>query len=137
MADSLNFFIPIDTMTDADYRECNYPGQALLKVNLNGEYGGLIQRWIKVPGLAKGNHFKIRGMWAGDPSELRLSGYQISINVPANTIGNNALLTNGVPRATELAVLILKCWLKSHMFGETRVQTHSIVQVWCMRLTNQ
>ncbi|WP_146180925.1 hypothetical protein [Limnohabitans sp. 2KL-17] len=113
MADSLNFFVPIDTMTDADYRECNYPGQALLKVNLNGEYGGLIQRWIKVPGLAKGNHFKIRGMWAGDPSELRLSGYQISINVPANTIGNNALLTNGVPRATELAVLILKCWLKS------------------------
>lgn len=114
MADSIYAFIPIPPMPDEEYRACKYPGKALLNLDLSGSSGSIFNRWISVVGLALGNKFKIRGRWQGDPNDLRLAGYEFSINVPACTVGSNPLLVNGVPCATGLGVLLVKCWLRDH-----------------------
>jgi hypothetical protein len=112
MADSIEGFIPIADMSDEQYHACCFPGKMLRPVELSGESEDLFHRWFSVTSQLTGISFLAKGQWRGNARLLRLAGYRIKINVPSCTIGNNCLLRNGVPAACELAVLMLKIWLR-------------------------
>lgn len=113
MADSIEGFVPIPAeMTEEQYQACAFPWVAKQRVNHRKELKPQFQDTVTAKAY-RGAGFKIAGKWLnGDPSSGRLAGYWLSMNVPTCSIGNNVVLTNGVPRACELAVLYLKIWAR-------------------------
>ena len=111
MADSIEGFIPIPLqMPFEQYQACNFPWVAKQRRNNRNEIKPAYQDVITVKAFG-GAGFKVSGVWLGDdPRSGRLAGYWFSMNVPTCTLGNNVVLTNGVPRACELAVMYLKLW---------------------------
>lgn len=111
MADTIEGFVPIPQgMTDAQYQACAFPWVAKQRVNQRGEFKPQFQDTITAKAY-RGAGFKIAGKWLNDdPSTRRLTAYWVAMNVPTGSVGNNVLLTNGVPRACEIAVLYLKIW---------------------------
>lgn len=141
MADSIEGIVPLPDMTEEQYRAATLPGKMLRPVDLaTGVPDSPFQRWITVKSPLTGLGFQVKGVWQAQPkaqsvdSDLaqRLIGYRVAINVPSATIGNNCLLRNGVPKACELAVLMLKLWL---LDGDAPPWVVQAIDVERMRLT--
>lgn len=114
MADSIEGFVLIPSMSEEQYQACAFPWVAKQRVNNRGEVKPQFQDTITAR-AHRGAGFKISGKWLNnDPSTGRLAAYWVSMNVPTCSIGNNVVLTNGVPRACELAVLYLKIWARTN-----------------------
>lgn len=113
MADSIEGFVPIPAgMTEEQYQACAFPWVAKQRVNNRLELKPQFQDTITAKAY-RGAGFKIAGRWLNkDPATRRLAGYWLSMNVPTCSIGNNVVLTNGVSRACELAVMYLKIWAR-------------------------
>lgn len=125
MADSIEGIVPLLHMTDEQYRDADLPGRMLRPVDLaTGEPARAFQSWVTVKSPLTGLGFQVKGVWQAVAGELntqpnnagggpppRLIGYYVRINVPSAVVGNNCLLRNGVPKACELAVLMLKLWM--------------------------
>lgn len=142
MADSIEGIVPLPDMTDEQYRDADLPGRMLRPVDLaTGVPDRPFQSWITVKSPLTGLGFRVKGVWYGARSKVqphdtgpppRLVGYRVAINVPSATIGNNCLLRNGVPKACELAVLMLKLWM---LDGGATPSVVQAIDVERMRLT--
>lgn len=115
MADSLRIYFPLDPLSDHEYDHASLRLDGRLAFNQDGfnqkptEYD-----WMFPKSALTGAGFAVKpvGMPSAD-SELRIAGYLVDINIPACTVGNNLLLINGIPKAAELALLLLQHWLFS------------------------
>ncbi|MCA8275048.1 hypothetical protein LGN17_21415 [Burkholderia sp. AU30280] len=136
MADSLLIYFPLDPLTDHEYEHASLRLNGLLPFNQDGVKDRKTKYdWMYPKSVLTGAGFAVKpvGMPGAD-SELRIAGYLVDINVPACTVGNNLLLVNGVPRAAELALLLLQHWLLSqggrrHGAFSLRLATASIKSV--------
>lgn len=136
MSDSLRIYFPLDPLTDHEYEHANLRLDGLLPFNQDGVKNRQTKYdWMYPKSVLTGAGFAVKpvGMPGAD-SELRIAGYLVDINIPACTIGNNLLLVNGVPKAAELALLLLQHWLLSqggrrHGVFSLRLATASIKSV--------
>ena len=109
MADSIRIQFPLDHLTTHQYEHAELQFDALLPFDQDGEAKRVRYEWMTLRSPLTRAGFKVK---AYGP-ERRVAGYLVDINVPACTIGNNLLLVNGVPRAAEIALLLLQHWLLS------------------------
>ena len=115
MADSLRIYFPLDPLTDHEYDHSNLRLDGRLSFNQDGENKKPTEYdWMFPKSVLTGAGFAVKpvGM-PGAESALRIAGYLVDINIPACTVANNLLLVNGVPKAAELALLLLQYWLLS------------------------
>lgn len=136
MADSLVIYFPLDPLTDHEYGATKLPLEGNLPFNQEGlKTKPTKYDWMHPRSILTGAGFAVVPAGTSGPdSELRIAGYLVSINVPACTTGNNILLVNGVPKAAELALLLLQHWLLSkgtHRLGvfSLRLATATIKSV--------
>ena len=125
MADSLVIYFPLDPLTDHEYEATRLPLEGNLPFNQEGlRTKPTKYDWMYPKSALTGAGFAVLPSGTPGPGkELRIAGYLVSINIPACTIGNNILLVNGVPKAAELALLLLQHWLLSK--GIPRSHPHS------------
>lgn len=116
MADSILGYVPLPPLTDNQYRAYGFPcdvrtGEKRRKGRI--ERKGERLDWITVRSIA-GTEFKIAGkaqlLGDGYSDKERVGGYWVSFNGPTNSVGNNILLMNSVPKVCQLAVLHLQRW---------------------------
>lgn len=108
MADSIKLYVPIAPMSSEDFLACSFPFEAMRGFNHRIDRDPFY-RWVNVKSPLTGAGYKVISVMSSD--RYRLAGYQISVNIPACTVGHNYLLVNGVPYAAKLAFQLLSHWL--------------------------
>lgn len=130
MADTITFIHRFDSeLSYQEYEQCQFPFKVIHKVD---HYGQILQdtfAWIDVTSELTGAKFKVRACSTNGSTRERIAGYEVEINVPATLIGRNHVLVNGVPRAAEAALALLKYYAARNgcsQFGLSQFQLGNV-----------
>jgi len=97
-----------DEMTDIEQKQCCFPYLVGQKTDQNGEIKARFYERESIVSPVTGAKCKVRAKSAPGAELGRIEGYELEVNVPACMIGRNHQLVNGVPRAAESAVELLR-----------------------------
>lgn len=114
MCDSASLMVWLDPMTDEEYQQGQYPSKDL--TDTDETWAHFRVQHPKSPLTGAGFTVTPIGMLipgAGDKRRLygRIAGYLVEVNGPADLIGQNRLLVNGVPQAARGAYWLLMYFL--------------------------
>jgi hypothetical protein len=108
MVDSVKVVLRFDEQSDIEQQQCCFPYLVGQKTNENGEVVARFYERETIVSPVTGAKCKVRALLAPEAAPGCVAGYELEVNVPACMIGRNHLLVNGVPRAAESAVELLR-----------------------------
>lgn len=108
MVDTVKVVLRFDELSDIEREQCCFPYLVGQKTNENGEIKATFYERESIVSPITGAKCKVRAVSAPEAALGCVAGYELEVNVPACMIGRNHLLVNGVPRAAESAVELLR-----------------------------
>lgn len=114
MVDSMRFKVIVsDEKSDLDYEQFRFPFLIGQRVNENGEVTHRYLDHEPIISPITGAKCQVRAISAGVEGQPlhRVGGYELDINVPACIIGRNHLLVNGVFRAAEAGLEVIRFYV--------------------------
>lgn len=108
MVDTVKVVLRFDEQSDIEREQCCFPYLVGQKTDQNGEIKARFYERESIVSPITGAKCKVRAVSAHEAALGCVAGYELEVNVPACMIGRNHLLVNGVPRAAESAVELLR-----------------------------
>lgn len=108
MVDTVKMVLLFGDLSNSDYEQCSFPFQLGQKTDESGEIRARYYDWEPILSPLTGAKCQVRAISADANSPGRIAGYELDVNIPACIIGRNHELVNGVPRAVEGAVALLR-----------------------------
>jgi hypothetical protein len=108
MVDTVKVVLRFDEQSDIERQQCCFPYLLGQKTDENGEIKSTFYEREPIVSPLTGAKCKVRAVSAPEAAPGCVAGYELEVNVPACMIGRNHLLVNGVPRAAESAVELLR-----------------------------
>ena len=108
MSDSINLIHLFDEVLDADIHRFNPPHRISEKSDETGKVYRRFYDWETCDSPRTSAGFHVRAIPKDPNHHVDVAGYEVDANIPACLIGRNHLLVNGVYRAAEGAVELLR-----------------------------
>lgn len=108
MVDSIKMHLLFDELSDDAYERCGFPFQIRQHTDECGQIRGRFYDKEKILSPLTGASCMVNALSSDANAPNRVAGYELEINVPACINGRNHELVNGVPRAAEAALELLR-----------------------------